>query len=255
MWLEQSGERLAGVKIYRQLAAYPGELAATTDANGYYKTNFVPIPGDEMVAIWAELEGHHFVPDKYVWRHYYGPETQRLDFAARLGAPTPGASPTPLPPTPIPPALTRTPTYAPTQPPRPDIGLHVVRQGETLFCMGRAYLVNPWAIARRNGLYSPNLVIAGQRLAIPDERWTNIPPGPICIRQFALPGETSPGQSPTPAPGPTPVPPCRAMYNVVYGDTLWSIARRYASSPWSIASINNIPNPNLILMGDVLCIP
>ena len=44
---------------------------------------------------------------------------------------------------------------------------HVVRYGETLFSIGRRYGVNPWAIARANGLWNPNYIRAGQTLYIP----------------------------------------------------------------------------------------
>lgn len=44
---------------------------------------------------------------------------------------------------------------------------HVVRYGETLFSIGRRYGVNPWSIARANGLWNPNYIRAGQTLYIP----------------------------------------------------------------------------------------
>ncbi len=151
--------------------------------------------------------------------------------------------------TPVP-IVTLTPT-----PSAGDIGVHVVRQNETLFCLGRAYEVSPWAIARRNNLLSPNYVYPGQRLVIPNERWNNIPTGLVCVRQFAPP-TSAPGQPTAPAPAtPVPVSPCRLNYTVRYADTLWSIARRWGGSPWTIATVNNIANPNLILIGETLCIP
>lgn len=45
---------------------------------------------------------------------------------------------------------------------------HKVRYGETLFSIGRQYWVNPYAIARANGLYNPNHIYAGQKLYIPE---------------------------------------------------------------------------------------
>ena len=44
---------------------------------------------------------------------------------------------------------------------------YVVRYGDTLFSIGRRYGVNPWAIARANGLWNPNYIRAGQTLYIP----------------------------------------------------------------------------------------
>ena len=44
---------------------------------------------------------------------------------------------------------------------------HIVRYGDTLFALSRLYGVNPWAIARANGLFNPNIIFAGQVLCIP----------------------------------------------------------------------------------------
>src|SRR5689334_16016161 len=45
------GVGLANVNIYKSFSAYPHDLIATTDENGYYESAFIPIPGDEMVSI------------------------------------------------------------------------------------------------------------------------------------------------------------------------------------------------------------
>lgn len=237
-----TGAGLANVKIYRRFASYAGVLIATTDATGYYQADFVSIPGDEMVTVWAELPDYVFTPQQYYWRHYYGYESVTPNFAAN--APQPG----PL-----------TPTFTPTAQAvtTSDLGVHVVRQGETLYCLGRAYLVSPWAIAKRNNLYSANVLRAGQSLIIPADKWEHFPAGLICVRQFALPTPppSSGGGTPTPTPAAPPSSSCSATYKVVYGNTLWSIARRYGKSPWAIAAANQISNPDMIFTGDVLCIP
>ncbi len=51
-----------------------------------------------------------------------------------------------------------------------------------------------------------------------------------------------------------PTPECRT-YTVRRGDTLWAISRRYGTTVQAIARLNNIPNPNFILPGQVLRIP
>jgi hypothetical protein len=87
----EDGSGLAGVEIYRAFSAYPGNPVATTDKDGYYESDFVYIPGDEMVRVWAELEGYTFEPasatdwsnEEYSWRHYYGREKATLDFIAK----------------------------------------------------------------------------------------------------------------------------------------------------------------------------
>ena len=73
---------LEGVKIYRRFSAYPPELIAVTDENGNYESAFIPIPGDEMVSIEAELAGYKFEPPYHYWRHYHGYEETTCDFAA-----------------------------------------------------------------------------------------------------------------------------------------------------------------------------
>ena len=141
-------------------------------------------------------------------------------------------------------------TATPNPPPPGMPGKHTVRQGETLFCIGRAYGVLPWAIATTNGIYAPYRLFIGQVLTIPNVPWTKIPAGPTCPRQFQ-------GTPPPVTPGPTPPPPpgCRALYTVVPGDTLLRIARTYGVNVFTLASRNNIFNLNLIYVGQVLCIP
>ncbi len=88
---KQDGSGLTGVRIYRKFASYSGVLVATTDPTGYYRGEFLPIPGDEMVSVYAEIEGYSIIPKdststwqtgSYYWRHYYGYEEKILDFVA-----------------------------------------------------------------------------------------------------------------------------------------------------------------------------
>ncbi len=77
-----NGVALANVNIYKRFNAYPHDLVATTDESGYYESAFIPIPGDEMVSIEAELAGYSFAPPYYCWRHYHGYEITTYDFVA-----------------------------------------------------------------------------------------------------------------------------------------------------------------------------
>lgn len=79
-----SGEGVENVSIYRSYSAYPGELIATTDANGDYESEFAEIPGEEMVTVWAVGQGLTFEPEQSYWRHYYGYERTRCDFIVSL---------------------------------------------------------------------------------------------------------------------------------------------------------------------------
>ena len=138
--------------------------------------------------------------------------------------------------------LARTDVPAPTfDSPTPDIlGEHTVQPGENLYCIGRAYGVDPAEIASTNGIVNPNLIYAGMVLSIPDVPKT-LPVGRICPKQF----------------GGTPPPPngCQSHYTVVAGDNLYRISLDYGVSMYAIAQANGIANLNLIYVGQVLCIP
>lgn len=133
-----------------------------------------------------------------------------------------------------------TPTPSPTLPPWSILGYHTTRSGETLYCIARAYGVDPYAIATQNGILNPNVIHAGKVLAIPNVPRT-LPAGRVCPRQFN-------GGTPTP-------PTCRCHHTVVWGENLYRIALRYGVSMWAIAEVNGITNLNLIYAGQVLCIP
>lgn len=164
---------------------------------------------------------------------------------------SPLQTPTPLPPllpthTPVvpPPGPTPQPTPWSLPPVPPSVGVlgyHTVRAGETLFCIGRAYGVLPWAIASQNGLSYPDQLRVGQTLSIPNVPWVPAA-GPVCTRQF--------GTTPPSAPQH-----CSSIHAVYFGATLYSIARQYGTSIWALVLANQIANPDLIFVGQTLCIP
>ena len=135
-----------------------------------------------------------------------------------------------------------TPTMTPTTTPAPPgviLGYHTVQPGEALFCIGRAYGVDPFAIATQNSILNPNMIRAGQSLAIPNVPRT-LPSGQVCPRQF--------GGTGTP-------PTCRWQHTVISGENLYRISLHYEVSMYAIAEANHILNLNLIFTGQVLCIP
>jgi LysM repeat protein len=139
-------------------------------------------------------------------------------------------------------ALARTSAPATTfdsPPPGGILGYHTVRGGETLFCIGRAYGVDPFAIASQNGIVNPNVITVGAVLAIPNVP-KSLPAGRVCPRQFG---------DGTPPPG------CRWYHTVVSGDNLYRISLHYGVSMYTIAHANGITNLNLIYVGQSLCIP
>jgi LysM repeat protein len=173
------------------------------------------------------------------------------------------------------PTRTMTPT-APTPPQAGTPGTHIVRWGEWLYCIARAYRVSPTAIIQANRLWWPYIIFPNQRLTIPNVPWTNMTAGPVCNAQFTFPGPTptptvtpgtpvvttvpptlttlSPGVTPLPATT-APSPACRATYVVRRGDTLYRIALRYGTTYMELARVNGISNPRLIYPGQRLCIP
>jgi LysM repeat protein len=144
------------------------------------------------------------------------------------------------------PTSTAVPTGVPTSTPAPTaipstiLGYHTVQAGQTLFCIGRAYGVDPYAIAVKNGIVNPNSVRPGQVLAIPNAPRL-LPPGPVCPRQFG-------GATPAPSS-------CRWNHTVIWGENLYRISLRYGVSMYTIAAANHIANLNYIRAGQVLCIP
>jgi Ig-like domain from next to BRCA1 gene len=84
-----NGSGLGGVRIYRSYAGYSGVLVATSAADGTYKADFMPIPGDETVTVWAELTGYKFDPVSVNWRHYHSVENKVQDFTAISSPPPP----------------------------------------------------------------------------------------------------------------------------------------------------------------------
>ncbi len=160
----------------------------------------------------------------------------------------PSALPTPTPPPPMP-----TPTPQPeavseeTRAPSAAtancgeiLGYHIVRRGETLYMIGRAYATRPDAIAACNQLLNPRVVHVSNRLAIPNAPWIPTPAGIRANRQFGPP---------------QPPPSCRYMHTVHYGETLTLLSARYGTTVWRIAEANHLSNPNLIIAGQQLCIP
>jgi LysM repeat protein len=124
--------------------------------------------------------------------------------------------------------------YPPSYPPSygPSYGcntVHIVRCGQTLYSIARMYGTSVWAIAGANGLANPNYIYAGQRLFIP------------------CGGLGKPVQYGCSGGG-------RFSITVQFGDTLYSIARRYGTCVQQLMQANCLANPNLIRVGQRLFI-
>jgi hypothetical protein len=82
---------MEGVNIYVAFASYGGNIVASTNSNGYYSSEYIYIPGDETIRVWAEAAGYSFKPaggsavwtgTEFYWRHYFVFEDRSLDFTA-----------------------------------------------------------------------------------------------------------------------------------------------------------------------------
>lgn len=105
---------------------------------------------------------------------------------------------------------------------------YVVQPGDTLWGISRRFNTTVDALVRANNIPNPNLIYVGQVLQVPD------------------------GTGPTPVP---PQPPQQTTYVVKFGDTLSQIARTFNTTVAALVQANNIANPNLIYVGQVLIIP
>ena len=125
---------------------------------------------------------------------------------------------------------------------------HTVLPGQTLTQIGLMHGVSPWAIACANGVWNPNLIFAGMTLRIPFG-WTG-----QCLPAFSVPVKVTviiqPQVTPIMA-----APALFCTYRVRWGDTLFSIARRFGTTVWVLAAANHLANPNMIFAGMILKIP
>ncbi len=171
--------------------------------------------------------------------------------------------------------------------------VHVVRAGETLTAIARAYHVTVEAIARANNLLNPDCIYAGQRLVIPAGAPYVPPPATGGCEYLVQPGDTlskvaqrygttvqaimaanglsnpdyiAIGQKliipgcvapapPPPPPPPAPVPTCGSTYIVQPGDTLSRIAAMHHTTVQAVAQANGLRYPYLIFPGQRLFIP
>jgi LysM repeat protein len=110
---------------------------------------------------------------------------------------------------------------------------HIVQLGETLSEIASLYSVRISTLVEANALANPNLVIAGQPLAVP--------------------GATA-ASAPAPAPA-APVLPAQRTHIVVGGQTLASIAAHYGLTQETLIEANGLLDPNHIIEGQALVIP
>ena len=104
---------------------------------------------------------------------------------------------------------------------------YTVKRGETLFSIARTMGLKAEDLMKFNGISDPSKLQTGQRLRIPSPT-----------------GQASPPQAGR-----------AANYQVVRGDTLYSIARKFSVSVTAIQEANNFLSGRVLRVGDTLRIP
>ncbi len=115
---------------------------------------------------------------------------------------------------------------------------YVVQQGDTLFKIATRFKLTTKQLADANGITNPALIYTGQTLQIPGAGSAN----PTTI-------------APSRTPQPTAVQQTTGTYTVQVGDTLYKIAVRFKTTTAKLISLNNITNPNIVYIGQVLKVP
>ncbi len=115
---------------------------------------------------------------------------------------------------------------------------YVVQQGDTLFKIATRFKLTTKQLAEANGITNTSLIYAGQTLKIPGAN-SSIPPAAV----------------PSPIPQPTTALQLTGTYTVQVGDTLNKIATRFNTTISALMKLNNITDPNIVFIGQVLKVP
>jgi murein DD-endopeptidase MepM/ murein hydrolase activator NlpD len=107
-------------------------------------------------------------------------------------------------------------------PPDGGVTIHVVQRDENLYRIAMRYGTTVEAIAEANGIADPRYIAVGQRLLIPNAQ--------INATGMAV------------------------THSVKPGDTLWSLAFAYRTTPDQLAAANHLTNPATLFVGQELTI-
>jgi LysM repeat protein len=124
---------------------------------------------------------------------------------------------------------------------------HTVQRGETLASIGRAYGIAWSDISAANGIADPNQIFAGQQLLIPG----TTAPGTAAVAPPLSPAPVAVESAPAAAVSTG----TQRTHIVQVGERLATIASQYGISWPTIASANNLADPNRIYVGQSLIIP
>lgn len=128
----------------------------------------------------------------------------------------------------------------------PDVAgtsTYVVQRGDTLGRIAARFGISVSALAEANGISNPNLIFPGAQLLVSGSGGggsTPAPPPRLSDEVWIAPGAGEPAAE---------------AYTVVGGDTIAKIAGRYGVGISDIVEANQLSNPNLLRVGQVLTIP
>ncbi len=124
-----------------------------------------------------------------------------------------------------------------------DQTTHTVQAGENLTRIAHQYGTTVQAIVQANNITNPSLIFAGQVLIIPAAGAVSTaqPPGTVTV--------VVPPTQPAAAPA------GETVHVVQPGENLFRIALKYGLSTAVVAAYNNIPNSNVIYVGQRIRIP
>lgn len=213
----------ANIARYRQAGAYPGP-------DGVTPTFALDTAARKLTALGLPIHpiGPGLIADPNAWGQFitesYAREAETLS-VWRFGTTPPGVF-----------------EMLKANPPRPRS--YVVQRGDTAGRLALTWGTSVEEIARANGLANVNLLVAGQTIAIPRS-----PLVPATIPASAIP------VAPTLPPAPVVVAPPPTTYVVQPGDSAWSLASKWNTTPARIAQVNGLADASLIVVGQRLRIP
>jgi len=147
---------------------------------------------------------------------------------AAAGQVTPAQAGTATPTAPAPQPVAVTPEGAGGATSGGQVTTYTVAAGDTLGSIAAKFGTTADAIAQLNHMADPNALVVGQQLQIP--------------------GAQSAGTTTTTTSSTT-------TYVVQAGDTLASIAKRFGTTVNQLAQLNNLTDPNIIILGQKLIVP
>ncbi len=123
-------------------------------------------------------------------------------------------------------------------------GIHIVKDGETLFGIARIYGVSYSSLLENNSLNVDGSIRVGQKINVPK---TAI--GTVSVQNLAK------NEKQVPVTIPIKEIPAGGQHIVAYGETIFGIARSYGVSPIDFATENEFELSHIIKIGDKLKIP